>query len=343
MRTVPTTPPYPNRARPASRGGLPAPLVGTPGSHLVARPARYPRRHGGLSAFLRGAAIGFVGGAVVMSALLLICVAVLLLAPTGRTNVLLLGLDRRPDEVTTAVRSDTMILLTVNPPAHYVGMLSIPRDLYVTQPDGGTDRINTAYFFGELAEPGTGPAQALQVVRSNFGVTVERYMVVDLAGFVKVIDAMGGIDVNVPEPLVDDEYPTYDYGTTTVVFEAGPQHMDGERALAYARIRHGSSDLQRAERQQRVIVAALARLLSPAAWPRLPLVAAAVAQSVRTNLNPLEVARLASTLLWVGPGRIDNRVIEGDMVQPFTTDGGADVLLPVWDQINPVLLNMFGQ
>jgi len=94
MRTVPITPPYPNRAGPAGRGGLPAPLVGTPGSPLVARPVRYPRRHGGLSAFLRGAAIGFVGGAVVVSALLL---AVLLLAPVGRTNVLLLGLDRRPD------------------------------------------------------------------------------------------------------------------------------------------------------------------------------------------------------------------------------------------------------
>jgi anionic cell wall polymer biosynthesis LytR-Cps2A-Psr (LCP) family protein len=119
--------------------------------------------------------------------------------------------------------------------------------------------------------------------------------------------------------------------------------MDGERALAYARIRHGSSDLQRAERQQRVIAAALARLLSPAAWPRLPLVAAAVARSVRTNLNPLELARLAPTLLRVGPSHIDSRVIEGNMVQGYITEGGADVLLPVWDNINPVLLSMFGQ
>ena len=321
---------------------MPPPLVGTPSAGLVARPTRYPRRRGGLGAYLRGVAIGFLGGALVMS-LLAAALLVLFLAPNGRTNILLLGLDRRPDEQTTAVRSDTMILVTVNPKARYMGMLSIPRDLYVTQPDGSTDRINTAYFFGELAAPGTGPAMAMQVVRANFGVSVDRYVRVDLAGFVDVIDALGGIDLTVPDPLVDDEYPTYDYGTTTVSFDAGQQHMDGERALAYARIRHGSSDLQRAERQQRVIVAALQKLLSPLTWPRLPLVAAAVSRSVQTNLSLLEIMRLAPTLLWVGPGKIDSRVIEGDMVQPTITDGGADVLLPVWDGINPVLLSMFGQ
>ena len=306
MRTVTNTPPYRNPARPG-QPGLPPPLVGTPAGGLVARPARYPRRRGGLGAFLQGSAIGFFGGALVMS---LLVAALLLLAPPGRTNILLLGLDRRPDEETSAVRSDTMILATINPQARYIGMLSIPRDLYVTQPDGGTDRINTAYFFGELAAPGTGPAMALQVVRANFGVSVDGYVRVDLAGFVNVIDALGGIDLNVPDPLVDDEYPTYDYGTTTVEFSAGQQHMDGERALAYARIRHGSSDLQRAERQQRVIVAALQKLLSPLTWPRLPLVGAAVGRSVRTNLNLLEIVRLAPNLLWVGPGHIDSRVTD---------------------------------
>src|SRR5205823_8617528 len=138
--------------------------------------------------------------------------------------------------------------------------------------------------YGELVLPGSGPAMAMHVVESNFGVTVNRYVRVDLAGFVRVIDAMGGIDLNVPTPLVDDAYPTYDYGTTTIAFEPGPQHMDGERALAYARIRHGSCDLQRAERQQVVITAALKRLLQPSAWPRLPLVAAAVQQSMSTDL-----------------------------------------------------------
>jgi LCP family protein required for cell wall assembly len=319
---------------------VPSPAYRTYTPIPVAQPLRTPRRRGGVGAFIQGWLIGFIGGAIVMGSLSL---ALLILAPPQRTNILLLGLDRRPSEDTTASRSDTMILATVDPASRYVGMLSIPRDLYVTQNDGSQDRINTAYFYGELVVPGSGPALAMEVVQTNFGVNVNRYVGVDLAGFVSIIDALGGVDINVPDPLYDDAYPTYDYGTTTVSFEAGQQHMDGERALAYARIRHGSSDLQRAERQQLVITAALARLMQPAAWPRLPLVASAVSQSLSTDLTAVDVLRLAPTLLWVGPSRIDRQVIEGDMVQSYTTDAGADVLLPVWDQINPVLLKMFGQ
>jgi LCP family protein required for cell wall assembly len=340
MRSMPINPPYTNRGT-TVQSAVPAPSFGPYAPAPLVGPARYRRRRsGGPGAFLQGAVIGFVGGAVVMS---LLAVGLFLIPPPPRANILFLGLDRRPDETSYATRSDTMILATVFPQGHYVGMLSIPRDLYVTQNDGSLDRINTAHFYGELALPGSGPAMAMHAVQSNFGVSVNRYVRVDLAGFVRIIDAMGGIDITVPDPLVDDEYPTYDYGTTTVVFDAGPQHMDGERALAYARIRHGSSDLQRAERQQVVIEAVFQRLLEPGAWPRLPLVAIAVQKSVDTDLSPLDVIRLAPTLLWVGPGNIDRRVIEGDMVEPYISDNGADVLLPVWDKINPVLREMFGQ
>jgi anionic cell wall polymer biosynthesis LytR-Cps2A-Psr (LCP) family protein len=119
--------------------------------------------------------------------------------------------------------------------------------------------------------------------------------------------------------------------------------MDGDQALAYARIRHGSSDLARAERQQRVIQAVFVRLLQPATWVRLPFILVAVSQSLSTDLTPVDVVRLAPTLLLVGPAHIDHVVIEGDMVQQYTTAGGADVLLPLWADINPVLLRMFGQ
>ena len=340
MRSMPTNPPYTNRGV-TVRNAVPAPLYGPYAPVPVAGPARYRRRRsGGLGALLQGAAIGFAGGALVMS---LVAIGLLVFALPPRANVLLLGLDRRPDETTYATRSDTMILATVYPQGHYVGMLSIPRDLYVTQNDGRLDRINTAHFYAELVLPGSGPALAMRAVQLNFGVTVDRYVRLDLAGFVRIIDAMGGIDINVPDPLVDAAYPTYDYGTTTVAFDAGQQHMDGERSLAYARIRHGSSDLQRALRQQMVIEAVFQRLLDPSEWPRLPLVANAVQKSVDTDLSPMDVIRLAPTLLSVGPGNIDRRVIEGDMVEPYTTDNGADVLLPVWAYINPVLRRMFGQ
>lgn len=326
-------PVVPSAARPVQYGTTYAPFPAAP----MARPRRDAHR---LAAFLLDWLIGFAGGGVVLAALAL---ALVIVAPPGRTNILLLGLDRRPQETTSAARTDTMILMTIYPQGRYVGMLSIPRDLYLPLPGGFSDRINTAYFYAEAAQPGTGPAAAMDTVRSNLGVNVDHYVRIDLAGFVQIVNALGGIDINVPAPLVDDAYPTYDYGTTTVSFEAGPQHMDGDQALAYARIRHGSSDFQRAERQQLVIEAVVNRFLQPAAWVRLSAVAAAVRQSVGTDLRPLDLLEAATVILVVGPGNIDRAVIEGDMVQPYVTTGGADVQLPIWPAINPVLLRMFGQ
>jgi LCP family protein required for cell wall assembly len=289
---------------------------------------------------LQGYALGLAGGSALLALMLL---AAVVFFPPGRTNILILGLDRRPDETTYVTRTDTMILATVYARAGYAGMLSIPRDLYVTLPAGNPGRINTAHFFAEAGEAGTGPEAAMATVRSNFGVDVHHYVRIDLIGFVRLVDALGGVDLDVPQPLIDYEYPTYDYGTTVVEFQAGRQHMDGERALAYARIRHGSSDFQRAERQQLVIQAIFERLLSPAGWVRLPLVLAAVGQSVDTDMSPFRMLQLAPTLLRVGPSGLDRQVIQGEMVQPYTTDGGGAVQLPVWEAINPVLLEMFGQ
>ena len=302
----------------------------------------YPRRRrpNQIAQFIQGWLIGFVGGSI------LLCSAVATMAvmfPLERTNILILGVDRRPQETTYVTRTDTMILATVNPAQNYAGLLSIPRDLYVTLPDGSTGRINTAHFFAEAADTGSGPAAAVNTVRSNFGVDVHRFVRIDLVGFVAIVDAMGGVTVDVPNPLIDYEYPTYDYGTTTVAFEAGRQHMNGEQALAYARIRHGSSDFQRAERQQLVMASLMAQALKPTTWVRAPLIAAAVTEAVHTDLTVVDALRLAPTLLLVGPGNLDSRVIQDEMVQPTTTDGGASVLLPVWPAINPVLFEMFGQ
>ncbi len=341
-RRPPPRQPYPPPPRPV-RPVYPAPRpAGWPGP-AYPLPARQPLRRRRSSPrwdFARGFLAAYLGGAALLT---LAFAAALLLFPPDRTNILVLGLDRRPDDETFVVRTDTMILVTVYPRARYVGMLSIPRDLYVQLPWDFPGRINTAHFFAEGDEPGSGPATAMETVRSNFGVDVHHYVRLDLHGFVGIVDALGGIDLDVPHALIDYEYPTYDYGTRVVEFEAGPQHMDGEQALAYARIRHGSSDFQRAERQQLVLRAIFRRLLNPAAWVRLPLVATALGAAVDTDLSWLDMARLAPTVLWVGPDKIDARVIQGPMVESYTTEGGGAVQLPVWDAINPVLLEMFGE
>lgn len=261
-------------------------------------------------------------------------------AALPRTNILVLGLDRRPNEGYT-VRSDTMMLATVYPPGPRVVLLSIPRDLYVNVPGYGESRINTAHFWGENAAPGGGPALAMQTVAQNFGVPVHHYVRVDFAAFRAIVDAAGGIDVVVEQPIVDNAYPTDDYGVMRIEIPAGPQHMDGETALRYARSRHGSSDFERAERQQQIVTALARRLLDPAAWPRLPLVYAAVVDHVDTDLTFGDLLLLAPTFLRVGAEGIERYAITREMTESLVTDSGAAVLRPRWEAIRPLIQGLF--
>ena len=246
----------------------------------------------------------------------------------GRLNVLILGIDRTP-EGTVVGRSDSMILTTIIPVRGYIGMLSIPRDLWVSIPGVGENRINTAHFFAEAAQAGSGPAAAVAAVSRNFGVDVNYYVRFQFQSFQEIIDALGGIPLKLEQPSGG--------------LPAGDYVLDGEAALAFVRYRAGSDDFFRMEHGQDFIRAFLGRALSPASWPRLPLVATAVFKGVDTNLPIWTWPAFAWTLLVSGPGGIDARVISRDMVQGFTTPDGAQVLAPNWIQINPILLEMFGQ
>jgi LCP family protein required for cell wall assembly len=257
-----------------------------------------------------------------------------------RANVLVLGLDRREGQG-TVVRSDTVILTTVYPLAPRVALISIPRDLYVEIPGYGTNRINTAHFWGENEVDGGGPALAMQTVAHNFGVPVHHYVRVDFDGFQAVVDAVGGIDVVVEEPIVDDAYPTDDYGTIRIEIPAGPQHMDGETALRYARSRHGSSDFDRARRQQQILAALARRLFEPNTWPKLPTVYQAVTDNLDTDMMPQDLLLLAPALYRVGPEGIEHHVIDRQMTDPWTTPSGGAVLLPRWEAITPLIHELF--
>ena len=262
-------------------------------------------------------------------------------AAAPRTNVLILGLDRRPGQG-DAVRSDVMMLVGADPQAPSLALLSIPRDLYVEIPGHGQSRINAAHIWGESGNPGGGPELAMATVRQNFGVQVRHYVRVDFDAFRAVVDAAGGIDLTVEERIVDNAYPTEDYGTTRIEIPAGEQHMDGERALQYARTRHASSDFDRAARQQQVLMALARKLASPEGLVRLPAVVGAGLDHVDTNLGPVEMLQLGVTALRVGPDKIEHRVIDRDMVQSWTTPTGGAVLLPRWDVIRPVVEAFFG-
>jgi LCP family protein required for cell wall assembly len=253
--------------------------------------------------------------------------SVYLMGP-GRTNVLLIGIDARPKEDNLG-RTDTMILTTFQPLRPYVGMLSIPRDLWVRVPGYGENRINTAHFFAEAARAGNGPDAAMEVVRQNFSVNVDYYVRVHFNGFIDIVDSLGGVDVTL--------------ATDMSGYTAGTYHLDGKKALALARDRETSDDFYRMGRGQLVIKSMLKEIINPAKWARLPAVFLAAAQAVDTNVPVWQWPRLAFAILRVGPTGMDTRIISREMVKPFITTEGADVLAPNWAAINPVIKEMFGQ
>ncbi|RME12174.1 MAG: LytR family transcriptional regulator [Ardenticatenia bacterium] len=266
-------------------------------------------------------------------------------------TILVLGVDKR-DEAERTWRSDTIILVRIDPQTKSAAMLSIPRDLYVTIPDYGfgeqLNRINTAFFFGEAYDyPGGGPALVKQTIRRNFGITVDRYVVVDFDAFRKIIDLIGGIDIEVPERIVDPYYPTEDYGYMRVEFEPGLQHMDGERALIYARTRHSGSDFDRAERQQQVILAVRDKVLSfgilTSLTPRrLYQMANTVYSSIETDMTIDEMIALARLGSEIDAANIRRGIIGPNFVYDLKLEDLGDVLQPRWDKIYPYVQETLG-
>ena len=258
-----------------------------------------------------------------------------------RVTVLLLGLDRRPGEG-DMVRADAIMVLTAHPGGPAVGLLSIPRDLYLPIPGQGENRINTAHFYGEIDQAGSGPERTAETIRQNFGVPVDAWVRVDFHGFVALIDAVDGVEVDVPEAVIDYAYPTEDYGVMTIEIPAGLQTMDGERALQYARSRHSSSDFDRAARQQLIVSALAQKLRQPATWVKLPAFYQAFNEAVDTNLSLLEMVQVGLAVVRVGPDGVERVVIDEEMTTPYTTSAGAAVVLPRWEMIYPQVQQLFG-
>jgi len=258
-------------------------------------------------------------------------------------NILLLGLDLRPQEEDT--RADTQIIVHIDPGAKTASMVSIPRDLWVNIPGFGEGRINSSYQLGEGNKdtiPGGGSTLAMSTIETNFGVRIDYYALVDFVGFERVIDAMGGITMDVPKPLVDNEYPLANYGTTRIYIPAGLQHLDGRAALQYARSRHSDSDLGRNSRQQQVLLALKQQGLSLNILSRLNDIIKQLSGAVKTDLTPLQVTSLVQLAKDIGPTGIQSLLIEPPLVNPFITAAGADVLLPDWTQIRPKITKLFG-
>jgi LCP family protein required for cell wall assembly len=211
------------------------------------------------------------------------------------SNVLLVGTDTGPGRNDQG-RSDSIVLVRTDPDEHRLALLSIPRDLRVEIPGFGVDKINAAYAYG-------GPALTIKTVENLTGLPVHHVVLVDFSTFAELIDALGGITVDVPKRIVSNSFEC-PYGSTAACerwqgwhFNPGRQELDGRRALIYARIRENrldpsESDLTRGGRQQQVVQAIADEVVSLNGFARLPIIGDDVARPLATDLSTGELMRL---------------------------------------------------
>jgi LCP family protein required for cell wall assembly len=226
---------------------------------------------------------------------------------TERLNILLLGIDSRDDGSATK-NTDTMIVLSLDPVNKTGAMLSIPRDVYIDRPGVFTDKINAAYAFG-------GYDLTRKVVEDLLGIRLNAYALVDFDAFTKIVDSVGGVVIDVKRPVRDESYPTPDYGIERLDITAGPQLMDGQTALRFARSRHDTNDYSRAQRQQLVLSALRMRMSEGDFIRGLPGLVDRVGSAVQTNFDPANILPLAQ----FGTG-IDGDAIRSEVLYPC---GGA--------------------
>jgi LCP family protein required for cell wall assembly len=302
-----------------------------------------------------------------------------------RVNILLLGSDSRPGE--KYGHADSIMLVTLDPVGEKAGILSIPRDLWLTVPGFGERRINEAYLLGQRTNyPGGGPALTMETIETNLGVAVDYYVSINFDGFTQMIDTLGGIEVCVPETidsaahygyqatyinkaeyysfvpvslagviLEDQNSGAADSATTTaegeeergyqfLYIEAGLHTLDGDTALNYARSRASiTSDFARVQRQQAVLLAIRDKALQVDIIRKLPELWETMNSVVETNLELPDIIQLAQAAQDISSTDIQMASIGIEQTTNYTTNTGAQVLLPEWEEIDALITDMFGE
>jgi LCP family protein required for cell wall assembly len=267
----------------------------------------------------------------------------------SRITVLVIGLDYRDWTAGQGPpRSDTMILLTIDPLTKTAGMLSIPRDMWVNIPNHGYDRINMAYYYGEADRlPGGGPELARKTVEQFIGVPIHYYAQVDFGTFVEFIDLIGGIDIHNDETLRLDQVGS---GRDKIKLTCcGIRHLRGDVALAYVRYRKDKEgDVKRAERQQKVVLAIRNKVLSPENFPMLVGNAQQFYERFSAGVNtnmPFDTAlRLGILAKDIPLESIEQGVMNFDMMAPIDTEVNgvkASILKPFPDKIRELRDEIF--
>ena len=258
-----------------------------------------------------------------------------------RVNILLMGIDQRDGEKDKGYRTDTMIVLTIDPISHEAGLLSVPRDTWVEIPDYDYfDRINTANTIGDTKDyPGGGSALARKAVERLLGVPIHYTARLNFTAFETLIDAIGGIEIDVNRDIYDPEYPTNNFGVETFRLSKGVQTLDGETALKYARTRHNleHGDFDRALHQQQVIMAVREKMKRPEVIASLitrgPDLIDRLSESIKTDMTLEQAQELMALALQIDRDKIRFAVLDSEYTSLTITPEGAAVQVPIRSKI----------
>lgn len=227
-------------------------------------------------------------------------------APTVNTqqsnalNIMIMGVDRRADDVG---RSDTLIVLTYNPTDKKASLLSLPRDTRVHIEKNDYDKINHAYAYG-------GHELTQKTVEAFLNVPMDYYVMIDVHAFEKIIDAVGGVDIDVEKRMYYED-PWDDDGGLVIDLYPGKQHMDGKTAIQYVRYRDGEGDIGRINRQQKFMRALMSQVISPSVLPKLPEIIKNVSSAVQTNMPIDTMIALISDLPTIQQNGLNSAMIPG--------------------------------
>lgn len=267
----------------------------------------------------------------------------------ARYTIVIGGLDRRPDQTDRAALVDSLMLLSIDPKTSSVGLLSIPRDLYVVVPgEDERQRINRAHLLGEWRSPNGGGALLLQqTLFQNFGMRIHNYVLMDFTAVIQGVDQLGGVEVTIDYDIADERYPDMNFGYDPFFLPAGTHWLDGYDALRFARTRHGNNDVRRAERQQQVVYAIRDRALSLNFLDllgRLPGLLATLSNNVYTGLSLDEIIQLAVFARDIELDDINMQVMNFQYVQEYLTDEefAQQVLVPIEERLPSLLSETFG-
>jgi LCP family protein required for cell wall assembly len=267
----------------------------------------------------------------------------------GRINILLLGSDT-DQKFQGQPLAQTDIVVTIDPTAKTVGMLSIPRDFFLNVPGYGMHKLDEAYSLG-------GVALSCLTIEQDFGIPLNYYAWVGLDGFINVINTVGGVDVNVTHAIVDDNYPNDvnnkadPYALERLYIAPGPQHLSGQQALEYVRSRHTDliGDFGRSARQQQVLLSLKSKLDTPDIFGKLATIANELKGSVKTDMQLTDVLKLMDFARGVDVNAIQRLVLgppystQGTAPADSGIDAGAAVVFPNCSAIIPALQKLFGQ